>query len=211
MKIKDFYLKYMFNDYVKKMPKWLKKVAQNEMDYISDFGFRHIYYLILKNTNHIKIADIGAGDCRVFKALPDFVKHYDYIKKYAYDIFELQELPKDFISFLNEQHIKYFTINKNEKYILKLKKKFDVIICLGTDCHLTDEECNQYINECKNHLKKQGVLVWQTLRNDTIRALMMKYFSKIKYYTRTKQWYRKYFNDEPYPTKISQTYIYHKI
>jgi len=211
MEIKKFYLKYMFEGYVDNMPQWLENVAKKELAYIDQKGFNYLYKLLLQNRKNIKIADIGSGDCRIFKSLPNFLIKNPKIERYAYDIFTKDELPKHFLEFLQENNIQYHTIIRTDKYNLELNKKFDIIICLGTDCHLTNDEAKQYIKECKNHLRKNGVLIWQILRNDTIRANIMKYFSRIKYYTRNKNWYKEFFNDEGYKTKISKIYIYKQI
>jgi len=204
MNIKEFYLENLFNGYTDKMPKWLFKEAQHEFNII-----KLVIMLSKLTTTQIKMLDIGCGDCRIFKniTISRFFK-----KRIACDIFNKKELPDKFIDWLQTNRIKYQCLPQinNMYYIPKEWGQFDIIACLGVDVHLNDEACNFLLDCAKKCLTKNGILLWQVNRKDTIKGKWLNWVDrKLHYQYRNDQFYSPY--TLKYSTNISHIYEYRQL
>lgn len=162
MTIKEFYLENMFSNYTSKMPIWLRDEAEKELNLLQSLLFNNI-------KNGMRVLDIGCGDCRIFK-LPVFDRIEPTNRQFVgYDIFEQSELPYEFTKWLTNNYIEYRPlIKKEDSYSIPIEYDYyDIITCFGVDVHLSDKEVKEYINDCILLLKKEGILVWQSIRTST--------------------------------------------
>lgn len=206
MNLHDFYLEHMFNDYVEDMPSWLAKEADKEIEI-----FQIAIELLALRKKNLKVLDIGCGNCRIFKKI-DFSWNSPTKKpeRIGTDIFKAKDLPKEFTKWLLDNQISYRQIPSDSKtsFIPSKWGEFDIITCLGVDCHL---DCvNPMISSSLNALKEDGALIWQINRKDTFAGKRLQFNDrKLKYK------YHKvgYYQSLPYyvstqSTKISHIFAY---
>lgn len=203
---KEFYLSRIFDGYVEKMPFWLKYFARQEEKIISDI----VYHTTLGKRD-LSFLDFGCGNCRVFDFPVFNIFKMGDNKFVAADVFKEEELPDKFKEKLASFDCKYLPlglrISHDTRLISPYLGRHDIIIALGVDENLDLYKGDYYRSALKNCLKPNGILIWQTRRDDTFWGKILKRKDK-----ELGLFYISNYVYKPYITKrttgISNIYVY---
>jgi len=175
MNIKKFYLETMFSGYTEKMPEWLAFYAKQEVDHLNKILEEKIRIINVNSfiSKEIKVLDVGCGDCRIYKQLPEHIK-----KDISYtctDIFSRKELPIKFKNWLKKENITYIPLFElNKLYCVPYyTKDVDIIVSLGVDAHCSLTQIRIYFSAFKDLIHRDGTLVWQKQRTDNWQGLRL--------------------------------------
>ena len=194
----DFYLGQIFGGYVEKMPSWLKKEADQELEFIYDY----VEEYEKSQSSEFTTLDIGCGNCRIYKDIPRLTTG----KSFACDIFYYKELPNEFKNWLRDYNVKYQRIDEFGNWI-PMWGKFDIITCYGTDVHLSALQVDLIMSSAMKSLKPGGILIWQVNRKDTLKGRYLKWKDRaLEYQYRPKKFYFPY--EAKFSSKVSHIYVY---
>ena len=114
-----------------------------------------LFEIILPKVKNKRVLDVGCVDHDIkFKDSPLWV--HSFLKKHAADVLGIDILEKEIKQLKKEGY--NVKVGNAEKF--DLKQKFDVILAGELIEHLTNQ--GLFLQRCKKHLKKNGLLILST-------------------------------------------------
>lgn len=193
MDVKEFYRRAYQEKFSNDMPFWLKSAAKEELEIFEE----EVWGSIFERTEYLNSAilgqpvpmkalsfddvckdfsvlDFGCGELRLSEHL--YKRFPNIAKRHACDLFKTRDYPKHLkrkLSCLNTVYTpsnSYLYGQQNTQGM-----RFDIIVSLGVDCHISYDKKLETITRLRNLLKENGKLIWQANRTDTIRGRMIQF------------------------------------